>query len=380
MKTAAVRPRRVTVRWTEAGRTALLLGLCGVAATAPFGSRLALLPALLVLAFVATAPIAWLSLRALRVRAPTARTVRSGSPFEFPLEFEQAGAPLAACDVIVFAGANGPASARALGWLERLQRRSQAVIPCQWRTRRRGVLRRLELRLVSSFPLGWWRAQAHVELEVEWLSLPSSARLVFEHASHARRRRERGLAASTRRGDDEFYALREARPGDSPHWIHWRSTARRGRTVVRELRGEERPEQRVVLLGWVDRALSAHGSTESFEHAVSLTAALVERNARNGEATRVRFEGPTTWSLRVPPSRAAVQTLLARLAVVECAPLIKGHNEASNALRRAADEGAHVVHALAKLSGSWRVLQRAGRSSASVVVARVGRTSSGKSS
>src|SRR5262249_56793295 len=36
------------------------------------------------------------------------------------------------------------------------------------------------------------------------------------------------------RGEDEFYGLREYRPGDNPRRIHWRRSARHGTLLVRE--------------------------------------------------------------------------------------------------------------------------------------------------
>lgn len=44
----------------------------------------------------------------------------------------------------------------------------------------------------------------------------------------------------------EFYGLREFRTGDSPRWIHWRTTARIGELMVREF--EEPPVDNLVVL------------------------------------------------------------------------------------------------------------------------------------
>ncbi|MER3415756.1 MAG: hypothetical protein C4297_06030 [Gemmataceae bacterium] len=44
----------------------------------------------------------------------------------------------------------------------------------------------------------------------------------------------------------EFHGLREFRPGDSPKWIHWRTTARAGQLMVREF--EDPPQENLVLL------------------------------------------------------------------------------------------------------------------------------------
>lgn len=370
MSEGGARPERIVLRWTLAGRTALLLALCGLACSVPFGSSLALLPLLLLVAFCASAPLAWWPLRSLHVSTPAARTAHAGARIEFPLAIRSSGCLLTARDLVVYAGADGPASSRPLAHLDVAAAGDARPTACEWRTRRRGAIERLDLRLTSTFPLGWWEARAHVAVAVDWLSLPRLARLDEHVAPPPRWRRDRAHVSSARRGDEEFYALRDARPGDSPHWIHWRSSARRGKTVVRELRGEEQPEACVVLLGWVAQAPAPGRLHDSFEQAVSLTAALVERNARRGETTRVRFEGANPWSVRVPPTRAAVQSLLARLALIDCSPDAASTQAVLSALERARGEGAHVVHALGELDRSWRVVQRVGRSTASVVVGR----------
>jgi len=361
-------PRRVTLQWTLAGRTALLLALCGLAATVPFGSRHALFPALVLAAFFVTAPVAWLNVRRVQVQTFERRTVRTGQRFTFLLALGKARSRIAPRDLVVHSDGDGPSTSRPLALVS-------DVVPgkwsdwasCEWRTRRRGPLRHLPLRIVSDYPLGFWRATAHLELEVDWLSLPQPARLHFDPTQRSARRRERCLATHTRRGDEEFYALRDARPGDSPHRIHWRSSARRGKHVVRELRGEEQPESAVVLFGWVDAAPLAGKQHVRFEHAVSLVAALVERRAKVGEGTLVRFEGPQPWSQRVPPTRARVQAMLARLALVECAVLKGGPGVLRTALKSALVGDALVVHACPSVADEGRALQRSSRDAAYVV-------------
>jgi uncharacterized protein (DUF58 family) len=44
----------------------------------------------------------------------------------------------------------------------------------------------------------------------------------------------------------DFHGLRAFRSGDSPHWIHWRTSARRGELMVREF--EDTPIDNLVLI------------------------------------------------------------------------------------------------------------------------------------
>lgn len=377
------RAQRVTLEWTLAGRTALLLALCGLAVTVPFGSGLALLPALILAAFVVSGPLAWLTLRRVHARAEAKRSVRAGQRFEFPLVLGSKHRGLVARDLIVHSGGDGPASSRPLALVARLapapspaESLALASTNCEWRTRRRGPIHKLALRVASEHPLGMWRATARFELEVDWLSLPQPAALKFDPVRRTIRRREHSLDTRSRRGDEEFYALRDARPGDSPHRIHWRSSARRGKTVVREMRGEEQPEAKVVLVGWVEHAPAAGRLHEGFERAVSLAAAVAERRARAGEATLVCFDGPRAWSLRVSAGRGSVQSLMARLALVECGEHSGGLSALRSAVQASLSEGAFVIGAWPGAREMGRVLQRA-EGGAAVLVAAPVRASAG---
>ncbi len=372
------RAQRVTLEWTLAGRTALLLALCGLAVTVPFGSGLALLPALILAAFVVSGPLAWLTLRRVHARAESKRSVRTGQRFEFPLLLGCKRRGLVPRDMIVHSGGDGPASSRPLALVAQrapaafsAEGLALAWSDCEWRTRRRGPIDKLALRVASEHPLGMWRATAHFELEVDWLSLPQLAALKFDPVRRTIRRREHSLDTRSRRGDEEFYALRDARPGDSPHRIHWRSSARRGKTVVRELRGEEQPEAKVVLIGWIEHAPAAGRLHDGFERAVSLAAAVAERRARAGEATLVRFDGPRPWSLRVSAGRGSVQSLMARLALVECGEHAGGLSALRSAVQESLSEGAFVIGAWPGAREMGRVLQRADSGAAVVVAAPV---------
>ena len=87
------------------------------------------------------------------------------------------------------------------------------------------------------------------------------------------------------RGDDDI-ATREYRSGDDLRKVHWRSTARAGKLMVRR---EERPWQsRATLL--LDSRTAAHrgdGPSSSFEWAVSAVASIGADVARHGYTLRV---------------------------------------------------------------------------------------------
>src|SRR6185295_12154455 len=65
-------------------------------------------------------------------------------------------------------------------------------------------------------------------------------KVMRENAAGSQPVRRRGLLEA------DFYGLRDWRAGDSRHWIHWRTSARRGALVVRQF--EQRRSEDLALL------------------------------------------------------------------------------------------------------------------------------------
>ena len=79
--------------------------------------------------------------------------------------------------------------------------------------------------------------------------------------------------APTRRlvdADMSFHAIREYVPGDSRRQIHWRSTAKTGRLMVRQYEESRRSRMAVVLAAWD----AEYADADEFELAVSCAASL----------------------------------------------------------------------------------------------------------
>jgi uncharacterized protein (DUF58 family) len=128
-------------------------------------------------------------------------------------------------------------------------------------------------------------------------------------------------AASRRRGDDQFFALRDYVLGDEPRNVHWRSSARSGRLVVKQKVADASEGTLIVL----DVDASAYGSgsafaggfvDERFEVAVEVAASLCA--ARTTGVQRVQFV-TTARNARVATAGAsgAPNALLDALAVVQ---------------------------------------------------------------
>jgi uncharacterized protein (DUF58 family) len=90
-----------------------------------------------------------------------------------------------------------------------------------------------------------------------------------------------GARAGDRRGRDRFYGLREFRTGENPRLIHWKSSARLGRPLVREMEDED-TRQVWILLDNVPADPGLEGAHERFELAVSFAATLARELVGDG--------------------------------------------------------------------------------------------------
>jgi uncharacterized protein (DUF58 family) len=140
----------------------------------------------------------------------------------------------------------------------------------------RGIVRVGPVTTVRSDPIGMLRRE-HAFPDVHELyvhprtvSLPStSAGLIRDLEGNATRR----LVDA----DMSFHAIREYAPGDSRRQIHWKSTAKTGRLMVRQFEESRRSRMAVILAAAQQEYLDA----DEFELAVSAAASLGLRAVRD---------------------------------------------------------------------------------------------------
>jgi uncharacterized protein (DUF58 family) len=107
----------------------------------------------------------------------------------------------------------------------------------------------------------------------------------------------------------EFHGLRAFRAGDSPRWIHWRTTARRGELMVREF--EDAPGEHLILV--VD---------------LYLPGAERDQRADRSEVAEdaIRFAATVCWEWRLQPGNRFVLAVAGAQSVV--GEGITGRNQA----------------------------------------------------
>lgn len=150
------------------------------------------------------------------------------------------------------------------------------------------------LTAVTRFPLGLVGGSRHLAGEQSALVWPATGRL----GPRARRwiglgDRSTSHSHAGRAGRlGEFHSLRDWRPGDSPRWVHWRTTARVGELMVRQFEQHRDPEFALLLDLWQPRSPSTNDRA-AVEAAVSFAATLL---------TEVCRRRGTRLSVLLPPA------------------------------------------------------------------------------
>ncbi|MFH1044441.1 MAG: DUF58 domain-containing protein [Pseudomonadota bacterium] len=289
---------RLMRRFTPAG---LFLGGCAVFAAAlgvDTSQTLAyqIFTLLLALGVVAVASIAVLRVPVSAERN-LPRTVAAGETFSYSVRVRNlSDAPLAGLDLIErtsdprptlaefrselrfpsYQGFSRLARARQVGTLEeahldRLAARGEAEVKITGRTWRRGVLHFEAITVARADPLGLARAQRTIAQPANVVVLPRRYPVPPLALPGTRTFQPGGVSNAVSVGDaEEFIGLREYRPGDPLHRIHWKSFARLGEPIVREFQDEffERYALALDTFGEARQALL-------FEEAVSVAASFI---------------------------------------------------------------------------------------------------------
>ncbi|RKT74462.1 uncharacterized protein (DUF58 family) [Saccharothrix variisporea] len=183
-------------------------------------------------------------------------------------------------------------------------------VPYRLPTHRRGRLVIGPFLVGRRDPLGLFhRAQPHGGTDVLWVHprvFPANQVPVGTVPDYE------GRAEAVKAGTTAFAALRDYVPGDDPRRIHWRSTARVGRLVVRDSVDTMEPTATVVL-----DTRSSVFDPDSFEHAVEVAASVAQATLDAGRSAGVdvRVVGEP-----VDPADSGVTEMLDRLAAAALIP------------------------------------------------------------
>lgn len=187
----------------------------------------------------------------------------------------------------------------------------------------RGRYRFRSLELVTRSPFGLLERELDVPMPGELVVYPAIGQLArrwqYKHreASEARRgsRNDRSVQ------QQEYHGLRDYRPGDSPRWIHWRTTARLGVPMVKEFEQQHEQDLAVLLDPWLPRNKATAEQREAVEAAIKFAATVCYETCRHpGRRLLLGWTGPTPGLRQGPASVKLLHEFLEQLATLRPSP------------------------------------------------------------
>jgi uncharacterized protein (DUF58 family) len=183
----------------------------------------------------------------------------------------------------------------------------------------RGKYHFSEIDLITRAPFGLLERRETVSRPDALLVYPQIGRLTRQwqrlqrEATQTRRGRRHDRTAQ----QQEYHGLRDYRSGDSPRWIHWRTSARIGELMVKEY--EQENDQEIVLLldPWLPRGKASPGQLETLEQAIRFTATVCLETCRQaGRRIVLGWAGSPPGARQGPASIRMLHELLETLALM----------------------------------------------------------------
>lgn len=180
---------------------------------------------------------------------------------------------------------------------------------------RRGIIEAGPGEITTAAPFGLVVARIDIGLGSPWVVFPRRGSLRWDRL--VRRLRATGQGPERRRANvrllaegTDLHGLRPYRPGDSPRWVHWKTTARTGELMVREYETGTLPG----LIVEVDAAWTT--DAKKLEATLSLVATLMwDWSAQPKGTLTVCLPGPLTFAVTNRSQALAALTTLAGLTV-----------------------------------------------------------------
>lgn len=180
--------------------------------------------------------------------------------------------------------------------------------------RRRGIYRFGDSSIETDFPLGFFKSHATRSVGGRLIVYPRLGEVDSAFFKDLDLALEYIRRWKPSRAEEDFRGLREYRQGDNPKWIHWKSTARVQRVLVKEF--EEPQARRVILI--LDTNLQRMGVQRfpAFETAISFVGTVARDLARRGCEVECVALQPRDKLMRITISRERrnLDTLLELLA------------------------------------------------------------------
>jgi uncharacterized protein (DUF58 family) len=201
----------------------------------------------------------------------------------------------------------------------RVPARSRGRMSWQGTAPRRGKYRFRDLDLGTRAPFGFVERRVTIPLSDEIVVYPRIGQLTRRWFQLQRQSSENRMGKRHDRSSqqEEYHGLRDYRAGDSPRWIHWRTSARRGELMVKEFEQENEQDLAILIDPWLPRTKVATEQREAMEQAISFAAtACLETCRRQGRRLLLGWTGAPAGLCQGQASVKLLHELLEQLAVM----------------------------------------------------------------
>lgn len=203
------------------------------------------------------------------------------------------------------------------------ERRLAHAVP----TRRRGLIRFGDVEIIITDPFGLAASRCRVPAPAEALVVPRCIDLEVDPPAGSADPAGNGGGRTLATHSDEFDALRDYVPGDDVRHVHWPSTARLGRPMVR--RHEQRTHRRTTVV--LDALTSEPGADDADERAVSAATSVLHAAYHSGDVVRLITAAGTDSGIIDDPRR--LDATVDRLATLGASPDADVHGPLRSAAR-----------------------------------------------
>ncbi|MGD2216646.1 MAG: DUF58 domain-containing protein [Gemmatimonadales bacterium] len=209
----------------------------------------------------------------------------------------------------------------------------------RWRTKgictQRGLFTLGPTSLSTGDPLGIFTAELDYPGSIPFMVMPPVVSLPSIDVASGGRAGEGRPRLNAPERTASAATVREYLPGDSPRWIHWRTSARRESLYVRLFEGVPAGDW-WILLDMNQRVQVGQGLDATEEHGVILAASLADRGLRSGKAVGLVTHGEELVWLSPRGGEGRRWEILRALALIgpgEC-PLSEGLTQIGPAFGR----------------------------------------------
>jgi hypothetical protein len=194
-----------------------------------------------------------------------------------------------------------------------LHPRAEGAIAAELIPLRRGVLQFAATSVAHPDPFGLFRSVRRIPAPQSVLILPKRHPMPpFELPGTMKYQAGGVLLASSVGESEEFFSLREYRPGDSLRKMHWKGYAKLGKPIIKEHQDEFFVRHALIL-----DTFGGAESAEIFEEAVSVAASLAYTIRNQDSLLDLMFVGPQAFRFTSGRNVGQIEQLLEILASVQ---------------------------------------------------------------